>query len=751
MAEQLSPSRLQKARNDFYIFNIVNSVSFVLVSGSFVTLFALRLGASNATVGLLNAIAYFTYFFMPLGKRLTKKKPIVWVYGWAWVARYIALLPVLLAPLLAMQGKQSAAVGLLLAGSAGFALFRGMALIGNNPVVGYLASGGGDKPRSDRGSFMVTVSMLNSVASMVTGLVVALVLGEKATSWVYAIGLGVGIALGLIGCIYLFRTPEPTGYTPEKSTPLIKTTQEALTDQTFRRFIFVFLIVSFASGMGRSFLPVYAKEAFGQGDDAVMIYSLFASLGSIAMGLIIRLLVDRLGSKPLLVIFSGIGLASFLPVIFVPANSPIFASALVSALFLSFIHFLSSFGFTGEENTAQTYYFSLVPKNKTLDLSVIYYFAYGLGGAVGSGSSGMLLELFHTLGLDTINSYRLLYCIICATLVLALIGMRSLKRLGSASVSQSLEVMFSARDLHAFDLMARLERSSSPEEEIKLIQELGRSGSLHAQGEILSYLSSPRFEVRMEALLALETAPRLTGKATKPLIKEVETHAFSTAYVAARILGKHQKSEAIPTLRKAMEVDDYMLQGAATMALARIGDSASIPLIESVLLRNTNPRVRISAASALELFHSKSSLPVLVSCLRYDDPPAFVSDEIILAMAEIIGITTDFYPLYCTFIDDQEQGLALLESTANDIIADDKTRVEWSRSVKDLFSNEAGRSQGENSIASFVLRVGFDPQTEVVLAEALMDAHLCYRGLRYLAASYPLFVGPGRGTTQGAR
>jgi len=120
-------------------------------------------------------------------------------------------------------------------------------------------------------------------------------------------------------------------------------------------------------------------------------------------------------------------------------------------------------------------------------------------------------------------------------------------------------------------------------------------------------------------------------------------------------------------------------------------------------------------------------------------------------MAEIIGITTDFYPLYCTFIDDQEQGLALLESTANDIIADDKTRVEWSRSVKDLFSNEAGRSRGENSIASFVLRVGFDPQTEVVLAEALMDAHLCYRGLRYLAASYPLFVGPGRGTAQGAR
>jgi hypothetical protein len=385
-----------------------------------------------------------------------------------------------------------------------------------------------------------------------------------------------------------------------------------------------------------------------------------------------------------------------------------------------------------------------VPKNKTLDLSVIYYFAYGLGGAVGSGSSGLLLDLFHSLGLTTINSYRLLYAIICATLIAALLGMRSLKRLGSASVSQSLGVMFSARDLRAFDLMSRLDRSSSPEEEIRLIQELGRSGSLHAQDELLSYLSSPRFEVRMEALVALEAAPRLAGKATRPLIKEVETHAFSTAYVAARILGKHQKAEAIPVLRKALEVEDYMLQGAAAMALARIGDSESIPLIESVLMRSPNPRVRISAASALELFHSKSSLPVLISCLRYNDPPAFVSDEIILAMAEIIGITQDFYPLYCTFIDDQAQGLALLESTANDVIADNKTRIDWSRGLKELFADEPNKVSGENLIASFVLRVGFDAQTETLLAEALLDAKLCYRGLRYLAACYPLFVGPGR-------
>ncbi|MCE5256648.1 MAG: MFS transporter [Spirochaetaceae bacterium] len=741
MAAPLSPGRLQKARNDFYIFNFLNSSSFVLISGSFITLFALRLGASNAIVGLLNAIAYLTYFLMPVGKKLTRKKPIVWVFGWAWVGRYTALLPIVLAPALAMRGHQGAAIGLLLAGSAGFAIFRGIALIGNNPVVDYLGSGGGEKPRSDRGAFMITVSVITSFASMVTGLILALVLGEQATPWTYAIGIGVGIAIGYVGCIFLLRTPEPADYAPDKSASLMKTTKEALKDTAFRRFIIIFLLVSFASGMGRSFLPVYAKEAFRQGDDAVMVYSLFASLGSIAMGLLIRLLVDRLGSKPLLVIFSSIGLLSFVLIAFLPANSQIFASSVVTAVFLCFIHFLSSFGFAGEENTAQTYYFSLVPKSKTLDLSVVYYFAYGLGGAIGSGSSGMLLDFFQTLGLSTINSYRLLYAIICAALVIAIFMMRSLKRLGSASISQSLEVMFSVRDLKAFDLLARLDRSSNPKEEIRLIQELGRSRSSHTQDELLTYLNSPRFEVRMEALIALEATPRLSAKATKPLMREVESHVFSTAYVAARILGRHGKTEAIPVLRKALEVEDYMLQGAAIMALARMGDVDSIPLIESILMRSPNPRVRISATSALEIMDSKSSLPVLVSCLRYDDPPAFVSDEIVLAMASIIGIITDFYPLYCSFIEDQEQGIALLESTANDVIADEKTRIDWIGGVKDLFSTHPSK---ENLIASFIIRTGMNPQAEIVLAEALMDPQLCYRGLRYLAASYPLFVGPGR-------
>jgi len=736
MAAPLSPNRLRSARHSFNIFNFLNSFSFVFVSGSFITLFAIRMGASNAIVGILNAIAYSTFFMMPIGKRLVHKKPIVWIFGWAWVARYTALVPILFAPLFAARGHKGAAIGLLIAGAAGFSFFRGVALIGNNPVVGFLASGGGEKPRSDRGEYMVSNSIINSLASMIGGLLVSLFLGEQANPWVYALGVGIGIATGYAGCILLLQTPEPTDYSPEKSSSLMETAREAIKEEPFRRFIIIFMALAFVSGMGRSFLPVYAKEVFAQGDDAVMLYALMASIGSVVMGLISRLVVDRLGSKPLFIIFSTIGLFSFIPIAILPGGAFI-ASSTVTALFLAFIHFVANFGFAGEENSAQTYYFTLVPKEKTLDLSVVYYFAYGLGGAIGSGVGGLILDGFIALGLNAPGSYRLLYALLCVILVIALFSMQKLKRLGSRSVSQSLGVMLSPRDLKAFDLLARLDRSENPNQEIKLIQELGHSMSMLSQDELIDYLRSPRFEVRMEALLAFETMPHLSPKVIRSLMREVETHTYTTSYVAARILGKSQSPDAIPTLRKAMEAEDYMLQGTAMIALARIGDVDSIPLVESILTRTRNPRVKISAVVALELMQSRASLPVLVSSLSRDDPPAFVSDEIILAMASIMGIMKEFYPLYSMFIEDEAQGLALLESTARDIIVDERTMKEWKEGVTRIFDpvEPDGRK-----IAAFIVRTGNDPRTEVVLGEAMLEPQLCYAGGRFLAAAYPLFV-----------
>jgi len=106
MAVLLSAKKLAWARRTFNIFNLFNSFSFVFVSGSIITLFALRMGASTSIIGLLNALVYITFFMLPLGKRMVRHASIIKVFGWGWVIRYIALLPILFAPCLPRGDKQ---------------------------------------------------------------------------------------------------------------------------------------------------------------------------------------------------------------------------------------------------------------------------------------------------------------------------------------------------------------------------------------------------------------------------------------------------------------------------------------------------------------------------------------------------------------------------------------------------------------------------------------------------------------------
>lgn len=748
----LSPAGLRKARRSFFAFNTLNSASFVLLSGSFVTLYALSLGASNATIGLLNAFGYGTFFFLPLGKRLVRDRPILKVFGLAWFWRFIAMTPALLAPFLAAQGLYPIAFGLILLGVALFNILRGVGLIGNNPVLANLADGGAGTKRGDRGAFLVNVSIIASLAGMGTNLVVALAIGRAAPPWAFAAAMGVGVAVGIAGSVVLLkRVPEPEGYRPEKAGSLLKSAREAFKEKPFRAYMEVLFLLSLVTGMARSFLPVYAKDVFSQGDDAVMAFSLVASLGALAMGLLTRLLVDRLGAKPLYVIFTSALALSLAPLAIAPGPVGFLALPLGAALFLGLMNFLSSFGIAGEENVGQTYFFSLVRSERTLDLGVVYWLVYGLGGTIGAGGGGIVLDMLGDLGFGHSDAFRLFFALLLAVLAWILVRMGSLVRLGSSSVRESIGVMLSIRDLRAFDLLARLDRSGDPVEEIALIRSIGAAGgagrgsSLPAQTGLLAYLGSPRFDVRLEALLAIENMGALGNEAVDALAAEVERQPYTTAYLAARILGKggmeeeSRRSLVLAVLRRSLAAEDYMLQASVMVALARLGDRESAPRIEDILAASKIPRVRISAAYALELLGSSSSVPVLVSCLRRERDPAFITDELLLSTAAIVGIMPRFYGIYQAFLGDEAAGLAGLGDIAQAELgdADSPSRSAFDEALAGLLAEPCdGAPMGRILLARGPDRAGAAWAADVVLSEAALDPETGYRGFRFFIAAY---------------
>jgi MFS family permease len=757
----LSPAALQKGRRSFFAFNTLNSLSFVLLSGSILTLYALSLGASNALIGILNAFGYGTFFFLPLGKRLVRHRSIVKVFGLAWFWRFIAMTPALLAPFLVLQGLHALAFALMLLGVALFNLLRGVGLIGNNPVLANLADGGAGVRRSDRGAFLVNVSITSSLAAMGTNLIVAIVIGSDAPPWAFAAAMGVGIAVGIAGSVILLeRVPEPEGYRPEESGSLLRSAREAFKEKPFRAFMESLFLLSLVAGMARTFLPVYAKDVFAHGDDAVMAYSLVASVGALAMGLLARLLVDRLGAKPLYVIFTAATALSLAPLAIAPGPRGFLALPICAALLLGLVNFLSSFGLAGEENVGQTYFFSLVSPERTLDLGVVYFLVYGLGGTIGALASGFILDGFGALGLGQVSAYRLFFALLLLVLAWILLRMSALVRLGSVSVMDSIGVMLSIRDLRAFNLLARLDRSVDPAEEIDLIRGIGAAGagaarigaaahgaSLPAQSGLLAYLGSPRFDVRLEALLAMENMGSLSGESIEALAAEVERQPYTTAYLAARILGKgagveeDRRDSVIAVLRRASGAEDYMLQASAMVALARLGDRESIPAIESILASTRIPRVRISAAYALELLCSRVSIPVLVSCLRRERDPAFVSDELLLSTAAIAGIMPRFYSLYAAFLEEEGRGLAALGDAAAAELGEPAAPA---RAAFDTALAQILGEPGEGAaMARLILGRGSTEAgeawvTDVVLSEAALDPGPGYRGFRFLIAAYAL-------------
>lgn len=730
MAVPLSAQKLARARNTFNIYNLFNSFSFVFVSGSIITLFALRLGAPNSIIGLLNALVYITFFMLPLGKRIVRHASIIKVFGWGWVIRYITLIPILFVPFFVSRGQMMLAILVLILGTAGFHISRGVAMIGNNPVLGLLSTGGSDKPRSDQGRYLINVSVVNSVAAILANIILAFLLGQQASLWTYAIAIGIGIVTGFIGCVPLFKIPEPDAFSSKDDKSLWDVTRDALLKPEFRAFIFTFMLLSFLSGMGRSFLPVYAKQVFTQGDDAIMVYSIVAGLGSIAMGLITRLVVDRLGSKPLFIIYSSIGLISFLPIALIPGSGAMMAAPAMIGLFLSFVHFFSSFGFAGEENAAQVYYFGLVPKEKMLDLAVIYNLAYGIGGSLGSFLGGGVLEIFNNLGISSQGAFRLYYAAISLVLVIVIYSMRNLPHMGAKSVTQSLSILFSFRELRAFDLLTRLDQSASAHEEVRILQELGKSESNLTQKELMEYLHSPRFEVRSEALLALESIPELDAETIGALVREVKTNVYSTAYVAARILGKQRSDVAVSALVDSLDEPDYMLQSTSMVALARLGVRQAIPKIEEVIRSTENPRVRISGAYALELFGSIESIPTLISCLKAEDRPANVSDELVLAISGILGIDKEFYLLYSEFIDDNRSGIEQLIAHSRDLSFTEEDIGSWTAGVNAVFASVPDTTP----LARFLLSSAKITSSLLILSDALLDPKLDYPGFNYLCA-----------------
>ncbi|MDR3337208.1 MAG: MFS transporter [Treponema sp.] len=645
MGNSLSPYHQAKARDLYNLFNVFNSFSWQLLVGTIVILMAMRLNAPATIIGVITAMMYMAHFFLPLGKVLTRRFSIVKIYSYAWIIRAIGMSPLLLIPVMASRNRPDIALQFMLIGVFIFHASRGTGMIANNPVLSTLAAG------PDRGSYMTQIQIINSAVGMFSSFAVAMFLGREPPLFIYSVLFAFGIIGGVTSGILVGKIPEIPKEEGEKDVSFTGIFKEAFSQKPIRQFIVVLMLMVLVSGVSRTFITVYAREVFNQSDGMVSLYSVFGGLGNLMVGLLIKFLVDRIGVKPIYICCVICGLVGIIPVVFFPQGGIDNPTTVV--LYLTFLFFILNFGFLGAEGIAQTYFIALSPRELMLDMGIMYFFVFGIAGVAGSLLAGVFLDVFTTLGLSRFLSFKVLFAILIVLTGIILKLQKDLTPLGSLPFKGALEVMFSYRDLKAITILDRLSKNGAAEEQEALLEALHDNPSQLAIKGLLDRARSPRFSIRSESIRAMETLEILNENAEKALMSDIITNPYTTAYISARILGNHGCTSAIPLLRELAMSDDYMLAGEAIIALARLKDEAFRPRIEEIIVKTGNPRLKIMGVEAFGIYKSVNSLSVLLDILREKDPPPYLRDEVVLAMASILGTEKHFYPLLVRYLEDE--------------------------------------------------------------------------------------------------
>jgi HEAT repeat protein len=257
------------------------------------------------------------------------------------------------------------------------------------------------------------------------------------------------------------------------------------------------------------------------------------------------------------------------------------------------------------------------------------------------------------IGLSPFIAFKILYSVLIALTILVIFLQRRLTPLGALPFRGALEVIFSFRDLKAITLLDRLNKTSDSREEEALLVQLHESPSQLAIKGLLVRARSPRLVTRLEAIRAMENLKTLGEDAEKALMDDLLNNPYTTAYISARILGNHGVIAAIPLLREMTESEDYMLAGEAMLALARLRDETFRPHIETLILNTSNPRLKIMGVEAFGIYGSPNSIGALLDILKSADPPPYLRDEVVLALAAILDVQNIFYPILVRFLEDQ--------------------------------------------------------------------------------------------------
>lgn len=629
---KLSLAQQAEGRKYWHVFNILNAMSFVCIADSVLYLFALEIGCPQYIIPVIASFMYIGFLAMPLGKLLTARIGASYTIAFFWAFRSLFALVSVASPFVIARFGTQVGITMFLFGALGLFVSSSAGVVAINPILGEITLS------DQRGKFTALIFRnFNIVALLGLGLI-SLVMKRYASQQTFQIIISCGVVGGLFSAYISSKIKETTLAKESAQEPIWNSLKAAFKNSIGRKLIFANIAVMSGIVLVLPISITAVKNGYHVADSTALICALIQFGGGILIASISSIVSTHSGPRPVILVSFSLLIISALLWVVAPADFSIYH---VSLIFL-----LNGAAGMGAPMALTHYFLNAVSAKDRIGYSLLISMIAGtvaglFSFVIGSG----LLKFIPMLDYSGMAVFKIYFGIIIFLLLGFFIVLMTLDKLKDWKVGKLLGLAFAPRDIRALLLLNKLDKAGSQLQELEEIKLLKHIRSAMSADKILSYLETPKYLVRIKALLALHETP-FGEKVTKRVMEELKYGTYTTAPAAAMLLGSKKIKRAVPLLREKLDSDNIYLVGRAMVALTQLDDKESYAKIKELFVNSENQFILISGATALSIIGNPEALKLLLEKTLKDNIDHSVRAEIYSSIAEIGGVGDDFYKLF---------------------------------------------------------------------------------------------------------
>ncbi|MBU6409632.1 MAG: MFS transporter [Verrucomicrobia bacterium] len=286
-----------------WLFALFNGLSYQIVLGSPMILYAKSLHASATVLGIIaGMMPTLVIFQIPAVNYIANIGYKRFVIG-GWGIRTVFIFGIALVPLASTFLDHATLLALILMLLFGFNLVRGISSCAWLPWMTHLS------PESLRGKYVCRDAAMSNLGSFLTILAAALCLGARPRPWQFTVIFAFSAIMGWASLIFLARVPDaPIPDAIRRSRNAVPWLA-MLRHPPFQKLLRVIVAWSVAYGGMSAFVVAFLKASLGMSDEKILFLTSMTFLGGLSSLGFLGSRLDNLGSRPVLLFSFSLWLA----------------------------------------------------------------------------------------------------------------------------------------------------------------------------------------------------------------------------------------------------------------------------------------------------------------------------------------------------------------------------------------------------------------------------------------------------------